>query len=34
MLDESPKPTDPRVDPARNRTSLAGFRTQLTATRK
>ncbi|MGO9597321.1 MAG: YidH family protein [Isosphaeraceae bacterium] len=29
MLDEATKPTDPRVDLARNRTNMAGFRTQL-----
>ncbi len=29
MLDENPKPADPRVDLARHRTSMAGFRTQL-----
>ena len=29
MLDEATKPTDPRVDLARNGTNMAGFRTQL-----
>jgi putative membrane protein len=29
MIEETPKPTDPRVDLARARTSMASFRTQL-----